>query len=864
MSLASAMSTALTGLNASETQISVVGNNLANANTVGFKASNVLFATQFLQTQSVGSSPTPTNGGTNPQQQGLGVMVADITPNFSQGTISSANSPTDLAIQGDGFFIVQGKNGEQNYTRNGTFTTNAQNQLVTGTGNRVMGYGVDSKFQINTTQLVPLSIPLGTVMVAKATSVATMQGALTPTGDIADTAGIIQTSPLTDGSLTYPGAMPTPTNGLAATKAVDSSGNPVPGGLIGDYQYYATFVNGNVESKPQPLAASATGLNSEAVTLSNFPKDSSGDWTGMTIYRSVNSPLGDTNFYPVPNATNLPLNTTSVTDTTDDATLISSATVNGVAKTLNKNGVHANGPTATITPDPNNPNTNLSGNLKGSYQYYVTFYNSTTNTESRPQLVATASPTLTDEQITLSNLPIPASGTWTSEKIYRNTNDQPGDTNCYQIGEIPMSTVTTNLSYTFPDNYSDQSIRTGGAALSPPTGASQVAPGSHVLSFFGPPISKSTLLTNVVEYNASSGTYSNPFAVGELSFTGSKGGNTLTTQNLTIAKDTTVGDLDGFLQGSLGIQSPPGTDPSNPIPIDTVTKQPAGVTVTSDGRINIVGNDGVANSVAIGLSALQLTSSGQTNAVSLPFNSTQTAMGQGATADMVAYDSLGIPLSVRITAVLENRTSRETVYRWYADCGQNDPGTGQQQGIAVGTGTILFDGQGNFISASNSTVSIGRANEPSVKPLQFNLDFAQVSGLASSTASLTVARQDGSAPGVLNSFNISDTGLISGVFSNGISQNLGQVELARFANPVGLEQVGQNMYSAGVNSGLPMTGNPGSQGLGTIVAGSLELSNTDVGASLINLITSSTMYQSNTRVITTATQLFDSLLQLGR
>src|SRR5271169_1834236 len=153
MSLASAMSTALTGLNASETQIGVIGNNLANSNTVGFKASDVLFANQFLQTQSVGSAPTASSGGTNPQQEGLGVMVAQITPNFSQGTISTANSPTDLAIQGDGFFIVQGQGGEQNYTRNGTFTTNAENQLVTGTGNRVMGFGINSNFQIDTSHL---------------------------------------------------------------------------------------------------------------------------------------------------------------------------------------------------------------------------------------------------------------------------------------------------------------------------------------------------------------------------------------------------------------------------------------------------------------------------------------------------------------------------------------------------------------------------------------------------------------------------------------------------------------------------------------------------------------------------------------
>ncbi len=705
MSLASAMSTALTGLNASETQISVIGNNLANANTVGFKESDVVFATQFLQTQSVGSSPTDTNGGTNPRQQGLGVEVAEITPNFSQGTISTANSPTDLAIQGDGFFMVQGQNGQQNYTRNGTFTTNAQNQLVTGTGERVLGYGINNQFEIDTSQLQPINIPLGTAMVAKATTEATLQGALTPIGDIANTAAISQTSVLTDGSVTYPGANGSPFNFTASID--ENAGTPVP------------------------------------------------------------------------------------------------------------------------------------GNLNGTYNYYVTFFNSADNVESRPQLVAVTSPTLNGNQVSLSNFPTPASGTWTSERIYRSTNDQPGDTNLYEIGEVPMTTLNANPNYTFIDNYSDESIRTGGADLVPPAGADQVAAGSHILNFSGPPVTSATLLTDVVQYNPSSGTYSSPFSLpaataadpnptATLTFTGSKGSGTppptLTAQTFTVTNTSTLNQLAAFLQGSLGIQSPPGSDPSNPIPVDSVSGLPAGVTITSDGRIKIVSNDGAAEATAIGLSALQLTSGNppSTNSVNMPFDSIQSAAGQGTTASMVAYDSLGMPLSVNITAVLESRTSSSTVYRWYADCGQNDPGSGQQQGIAVGTGTVSFDGEGNFVSASNTTVSIGRANEPSVKPLQFNLDFSQVSGLAASSATLSVANQDGSAPGVLNSFSISDSGLISGVFSNGISQDLGQIRLARFSNPVGLEQVGQNMYSTGVNSGLPIMGNPGDAGTGTIVAGTLE------------------------------------------
>ena len=76
MGLASALSTALTGLTAAETQIDVVGNNVANANTVGFKESEAIFATQFLQTLSIGSAPSTNSGGTNPRQVGLGVKVA--------------------------------------------------------------------------------------------------------------------------------------------------------------------------------------------------------------------------------------------------------------------------------------------------------------------------------------------------------------------------------------------------------------------------------------------------------------------------------------------------------------------------------------------------------------------------------------------------------------------------------------------------------------------------------------------------------------------------------------------------------------------------------------------------------------------
>ena len=108
------------------------------------------------------------------------------------------------------------------------------------------------------------------------------------------------------------------------------------------------------------------------------------------------------------------------------------------------------------------------------------------------------------------------------------------------------------------------------------------------------------------------------------------------------------------------------------------------------------------------------------------------------------YDSLGIPIDVRVTAVLESRTGVESTYRWFADSSDNDPISGGS--ITVGTGLIRFDGSGNFLSTTNSQISIDRVNIPSSTPLNFVLDFSQVSGLEDNNASLAATRQDRHAP----------------------------------------------------------------------------------------------------------------------
>ena len=168
-SLTAAMNSSVNALTLNETAIAVIGNNIANADTNGFKASNVLFTTQLSQTLSAGSAPTSTNGGTNPEQIGLGASISATEIDFSQGSITNTDIPSDLAIQGNGFFILNTSTGNV-YTRDGGFSLNANNQLVNAQGYAVQGYGVNSSFQLQTTQLTNLSIPLGNLNVAQQTT----------------------------------------------------------------------------------------------------------------------------------------------------------------------------------------------------------------------------------------------------------------------------------------------------------------------------------------------------------------------------------------------------------------------------------------------------------------------------------------------------------------------------------------------------------------------------------------------------------------------------------------------------------------------------------------------------------------------
>ncbi|HEY0904738.1 MAG TPA: flagellar hook-basal body complex protein [Marmoricola sp.] len=133
----------ISGLRVNQTMLDVTGNNIANANTTGFKSASTVFQDTLSQMLTAASGANANRGGTNPVQVGLGVQIAATNTNFNQGSTQTTGRPTDLMIQGDGMFVVM-KGSEQLYTRAGAFTFDNNGTLVTPTGNRVQGYALDA------------------------------------------------------------------------------------------------------------------------------------------------------------------------------------------------------------------------------------------------------------------------------------------------------------------------------------------------------------------------------------------------------------------------------------------------------------------------------------------------------------------------------------------------------------------------------------------------------------------------------------------------------------------------------------------------------------------------------------------------
>ncbi len=238
--------------------------------------------------------------------------------------------------------------------------------------------------------------------------------------------------------------------------------------------------------------------------------------------------------------------------------------------------------------------------------------------------------------------------------------------------------------------------------------------------------------------------------------------------------------------------------------------------------------------------------------------------GAGTTnVTMGVYDSLGALQQASVQFTRGGAAGAPTnVWTWQVmDTSVTPPVAG------TGTGTVTFDANGQIDAANPPTVGTAATipgSAGSTTPIPVTLDFSKLTQLTAAT-SATVTSQDGLAAGTVTDVYISpNDGGISLVYSNGLSEQVGQVALARFTNPAGLIQDAGTTFFAGLNSGDAQIGAASSGGRGTIAAGHLEASNVDMAQEFTNMILAQRGFQASSRVITTSDEILQELVNLKR
>lgn len=363
--------------------------------------------------------------------------------------------------------------------------------------------------------------------------------------------------------------------------------------------------------------------------------------------------------------------------------------------------------------------------------------------------------------------------------------------------------------------------------------------------------SASTLLTKLFDEN---GNEMNLRKGDKVVVGGTVGGGTISAHadyvDYTITENSSLSDLASYLE-------------------DMIRQEGDGdetVTVESDGKLKITA--GSSEDIA----ALALTVSGNSEFTSYGVigaitsgNSESTAEGSDAadyTTFVTAYDSLGNPQIISL--LFAKASGASNTWNWQALVPYESGEYPSQD-----TGTLTFNSDGSLATGATTQITFDPDGSGGAAEMTVNFDFGTVGDFDGITQfatsfSLTLKEQDGYASGTLDDIFIGDTGVVTGVFTNGVNKSLAQVALADFANPGGLLKAGDSLYKPSLSSGIAQQGKPGTGTIGTIASSTLEMSNVDLAQSFTEMILAQRGFQVNARVITTSDEMLQELVNLRR
>ena len=229
----------------------------------------------------------------------------------------------------------------------------------------------------------------------------------------------------------------------------------------------------------------------------------------------------------------------------------------------------------------------------------------------------------------------------------------------------------------------------------------------------------------------------------------------------------------------------------------------------------------------------------------------EAAPGFSRTVGVAVYDSLGRVQNLLVTFT---KTANANEWQWSCDWDQPVPQN-------VGTGVIQFDTSGAV--SAGGTATLNPFTPPGAATMTINFDFSGITQVAGPTT-VEPAEVDGSSTGTLESFAFDTNGVISGFYSNGRSRILGQIALADFDNPGGLQKIGKNLFIESNNSGKAKIGAPDTGGRGRIAPSALEMSNVDLAEEFTQMIITQRGFQANSRIITVSDEMLQELVNLKR
>ncbi|ELS7738581.1 flagellar hook protein FlgE [Campylobacter jejuni] len=829
----------VSGLQAHQVAMDVEGNNISNVNTTGFKYSRADFGTMFSQTVKIATAPTDGRGGSNPLQIGLGVSVSSTTRIHSQGSVQTTDKNTDVAINGDGFFMVSDDGGLTRYlTRSGDFKLDAYGNFVNNAGFVVQGWNINWDTQSIDSSRTPQNIfidPGMHIPAAKSTEVAIKANL---------------NSGLNIGNAARPLYALDSIHGF--NKKTGETKNENDTGIT---QFYTTSKNG-IEVTEKGVDAGAL-FNGKGQGLNL--REGQGIWVSYAN-STFSTDKGNSNVFD-PNNKTTQNNVIFWGD--QNKPVIMDITLNGVQirndniKSLDEAIAYIN----TFTnPADGRDGTGVIATKKEDGSG-ITFTNQNSNGTTDNMKNIDLQINTGNQAGELQNVPV-ANGNFNWNAMNLNSLTAQGDSK-WIAGNFQNNGNRVQVVTAHKYVYSSNPVQI--APMYNPDGGKTWNQGD--MNTAGTPENNYRLAVNGALLNTQVRTFRTTEDLRELLQRDARygvdydGSGSFEANGSDVNEGVTITITEN---GNFSISNPNKT-----------TTPPAGI--QQNNRTNHDLNFNVtAYTDALG----KVSTNDAFTKIFKAFDGVQTVGSQkkeseqlklsAFSAGLEIYDSLGSKHTLEVQFVKQS-TTQDGGNEWQMIIRVPEPAeintTGEGPNNIV-VGTARFNNDGSLASYNPKTLNFS-PNNGAAPNQQIKLSFGTSGsndGLVSSNSASTLTGQatDGYTSGNLkpDAIRVDDKGNILGEFTNGKTFAVAKMAMASVANNSGLEEIGGNLFKVTANSGAIVVGEAGTGGRGEMKTSALEMSNVDLSRSLTELIIIQRGYQANSKTISTSDQMLQTLIQL--